>query len=322
LKRSGLLLILVLVVMVVAAAALLLYPSRPRIPKPAQPRLFATLEDTDGNPQTPSNAEGITVDSDGNVYVGLLSERAIVKITQNGEKSVFAKIPGQGIILGLAIDSAGNIYVGDFNFMDPKNSCDCIRMVTPIGNVTVFASGIEIPNGLAFDREGNLLVTSSSQGAIYKIDKTGKVELLIQHDLLKSHDHRNPFGANGIAVTKDGIIYVANTADGNILKISDGEVSIFGPEKAFQGADGLALDSAGILYVAENRANRVSAITPAGERIVIAESDDSDGSNGELESPASLVFYGGNLYVTNADFQSPKNSKTEPPYTVSVIRIG
>lgn len=323
-RNISTLILLIAVVAVVVALAILPspYPTSPPPPKPTTPTLLVILDDTDGNPQTPPNSEGITVDSKGNVYAGLLAERTVVKITPTGEKTVFAQIPGQGNLLGLATDKEDNIYVGDVNFQDPKNSCSCIRKITPSGDVTVFASGIALPNGLAFDKDGNLYVTSSSEGTIYKVSKAGKLELFLQHDLLKSHDPKSQFGANGIAVTRTGVIYVANTADSNIIKISGKDVRIFGPEKGFEGADGVALDSADNLYVAQNRLNVISALTPAGERIVIAENEDSDGRKGELESPASLVFFKTRLYVANADFASQKNTMTEPPYTISVLEIG
>jgi sugar lactone lactonase YvrE len=296
--------------------------SESQVPAFTVPTLFSEINDTDGIPETPSNAEGITVDSKGNLYIGLIVERVVVKITQSGEQSIFAEIPDEGALLGLATDGEDNIYVADFNFVDPTNSCDCIRRISADGEISIYASGIPTPNGLAFDKNGNLFITSSFQGAIYKIDESGNVELFIENDLIRSHDPNFGFGANGIAITNNGDIYVANTGDSSIIKISGDNLTIFGQKGEFPGADGLALDSAGNLYIAQNSANRISALTPNGETIVIAENDDSEGINGELESPASISFYKDKLYVTNADFPMVKNTENEKPFTISVLEIG
>jgi sugar lactone lactonase YvrE len=311
------------IILIVGIVFLIGYPLGPRVPSATEPELFAIIEDTDGIVETPPNIEGIASDSEGNIYVGLLTERTIVKIDQNGEQSVFARIPGQGFILGLAVDKDNNVYAADFNFLDVNNSCNCIQKITPEGEITVFGSGIPTPNGLAFDNDGNLLVSSSAQGAIYRIDEDGNVAMFIDNDLLRSHDPQNIFGANGLAILANGTIFVANTADASIIKISSlRDARIYGPENGFPGADGLALDSDGNLYVAQNSVNTISAITPNEEVIVIAESVDSDGSNGELESPASLAFYNDRLYVSNADFAMETNTASELPFTVSVLEIG
>lgn len=316
-------LVAVIIIAVGAAALFLLQPAanQPEVPGKTTPELFATIQDTDGAQQTPSNAEGIITDSKGNVYASLLAERAVVIIDQNGAQRIFARVPGNGSLLGLAVDATDNIYVADANFGDPQRSCNCIRKITQEGNVTIFASGIPIPNGLVFDRDGNLLVASSGQGAIYKVDKEGRVSLFLDDDLLKSHSQR-PIGANGIAVTMDGTIYVTNTGDSSVIRIKDGNVSIFGSANDFPGADGVALDSAGNLYIAQNSVNTISALTPRGAKVIVAQNGNSTGVNGELEAPASLAFYQDRLYVSNADFPGGTNSKTETPYTISVLKIG
>lgn len=323
-KSFYLVLTLLFVVVAAVAAAYLMLPttSQPKIPEKTIPQLFAAIQDTDSNSQTPTNTEGIIVDSKGTVYVGLLAERAVISINQNGAQRMFARIPGDGSLLGLAVDSKDNIYVADANFGDPQGISNRIHKITQAGDVTVFASGIPAPNGLIFDRDGNLLVTSITQGAIYKVDKDGKVTLFLDHDLLKGHNPQFPFGANGIAVTTDGTIYVANYGDSNIIRIKGGNASIFGEEKDFPGADGLALDSAGNLYIAQNAVNTISALTPEGTKIIVAQNGDSTGMNGELEAPASLAFYQDRLYVTNTDYQMGTNTRTEPPYAISVLKIG
>jgi sugar lactone lactonase YvrE len=71
---------------------------------------------------------------------------ALVKFTPGGIKSiVVADLQGYG----LAFDSLGNLFV---------SGVDSIFKLTPDGNKSTFATGIEASGGLAFDPAGNLLV--------------------------------------------------------------------------------------------------------------------------------------------------------------------
>jgi gluconolactonase len=51
----------------------------------------------------------------------------------------------------------------------------------PVGEISVFATGLDHPEGLAFDREGYLWAGSES-GQIYRIDPQGKVEVIARVD--------------------------------------------------------------------------------------------------------------------------------------------
>src|ERR1044072_1573591 len=79
----------------------------------------------------------------------------------------------------------------------------------------------------------------------------------------------DPFG---IAVAKDGTIYVADAGASNqIRKLSpDGSVTTFTNANDFDTPSALALDANGNLYVADTSNNRVRKVTPQGEVSTIA----------------------------------------------------
>ena len=113
----------------------------------------------------------------------------------------------------------------------------------------------------------------------------------------------DPFG---IAVAKDGTIYVGDAGENNhIRKISpDGQLTTFtNGGNDFDTPSGIALDANGNLYVADTSNNRVRKVTPQGEVSTIA----GDGTAGYLDGPAA-----------HARFNGPVGVAVDPPGNVFV----
>jgi DNA-binding beta-propeller fold protein YncE len=103
----------------------------------------------------------------------------------------------------------------------------------------------------------------------------------------------DPFG---IAVAKDGTIYVADAGEDNhIRKLSpDGSTTLLtGGAKDFDTPSALALDANGNLYVADTSNNRIRKVTPQGEVSTIA----GDGSAGYVDGPAAQARFNGPIGV-------------------------
>jgi sugar lactone lactonase YvrE len=76
-----------------------------------------------------------------------------------------------------------------------------------------------VPNGLAFDKQGNLFVSDSVLGAVWRIpsDGSASAEIWLQHELVAGYTPED-FGANGVAFWK-GNLYVANTGRGALVHV-------------------------------------------------------------------------------------------------------
>lgn len=72
---------------------------------------------------------------------------------------------------GPATDSNGNIYFSDIN-------AGRIYKWSPDGNVTVSLEGLNKPNGLMFDKSGNLIACEGGNGRLISIDPQGQIAVL------------------------------------------------------------------------------------------------------------------------------------------------
>jgi DNA-binding beta-propeller fold protein YncE len=190
------------------------------------------------------------------------------------------------------------------------------------------------PNALTFDRRGNLYVSDSFQGAVFRINDARKCSTpclvtTVTHDGLLATAGFPPFGANGLALNGDGTkLFIANTGDDRILRLDlkTGDISVFA--ESINGADGIAFHH-GSLVVAANQADEVLILNNNGR--VIAKLGDflgirKDGSPRGLLFPASIVIVDDKIFVTNLALPLTPAVGDEPEedvtrYTVSRIDI-
>lgn len=236
-------------------------------------------------------------------------------------------------LLGLAFGPAdGKVYITNFgaskiqriaaNF-DAGSAIEDVAIVPSIGapanrsepnpdgsaDVIQFGSNMfPAPNAMVFDSTGNLYVSDSFQGAIYRIENaqicaTPCAAPTVVHSSLLATAGFPPFGANGLALSRDeATLFVANTGDDRILKVdlATSAVSVFA--ESVNGADGIAFDAQGTLWVAANQADEIVGLNGNGRVVASIGSFEGlrrDGSPDGLLFPASLVILGQDLYVTN-----------------------
>lgn len=256
--------------------------------------------------------EGIAVDKKGNLYVSLNPLGQLWKIGPDGTESILLDL-GESGAGGIAIDASSNVYMTHFSFNPATQGVYCVTR----DGVTERLPGTEalvFPNGLAFDKQGNLFVTDSTVGAIWRIPRGGSAQLWLQHPLLEGLGEipgYPPIGANGI-VYRHGSLYVANTEKGYIVQVPiltggvAGEPEIIAQGAKLYGLDGIALDVHGNIYALVILQSKLVKIDPVDGQITeILTATDG------LDEPASLAFGTGkgnrqSVFFTNFSVVPPQ----------------
>ena len=119
------------------------------------------------------------------------------------------------------------------------------------GTVTVFATGLSAPDGLALDALGNLYEADKGSGNIYMFTPSG-VRTTIASGLSYPE---------GVALDSSGRVYVTEAGNGNIDRISGGVTSLFATLPANSAPSALAFDSSGNLYAAGFNSDAIYKIT-------------------------------------------------------------
>ena len=269
---------------------------------------FATL------PPGAAHPEGITVDGKGNVYVATFA----VAGTSSGTGQMFVFDPrgrllrtvnvegSSTLLLDLAFHpTTKDLLVIDFGHQQVLN-------VNPVNGkskvfTTIPGGAAAGPNVLTFDAAGNVYVSDSFQGAIWRTGPTGGAATAWVQTPLLTTTGVPPFGANGLAFNGSGdTLFVCNTGNDSVVKVpvtsggAAGTPSVF--VNSVNGCDGLIIDEQDNLWLAANQADEIVVVNPSG-RAIAKLGDfggiDAGGAPIGLLFPASLVRSGGFIYVTN-----------------------
>ena len=267
--------------------------------------------------------EGIAIDPDGNVYASSNSDRAttvgyVCVLDKKGNLIDFIPVPtGPGAAtIGLLGElwEDGFLYVLDQADNIPPHG-RILRINPRTHEVKTVASGLAFPNGMAEDRNGNIYVSDSLLGAIYRFSEDrSRLTLWFKDPALLSRNPDQPVGANGLAFdANERFLYVNNTGNRQVLRIpfdedgKPGRIQLFadgatieqqqglsGPVILFF-ADGLQFDVRGNLYVMANIANEIQVFAPDGKLVQRYRGV----GNNALDFNASAIFKGRLLFMTN-----------------------
>jgi sugar lactone lactonase YvrE len=295
---------------------------------------------------------GVAVASGGTLYVADSVNNTIRKISSGGAVTTFAGTAGKAGSTdatgtsalfnqpyGVAVDSSGNVYVADFGNYT-------IRMITSGGVVTTFAgtagsagsadgtgtaARFNQPIGIAVDGSGNVYVADSANNTIRKITSGGVVTTLAgtagsagsadgTGTAARFHSPR------GLAVDGNGNIYVADSENCTIRKITSGGVvttlagtpgsfasqSGTGAAALFDVPVGVAVDGSGNVYVSDELGYTISkgsqaavvapTITqqPQTQTVPVGSTVVFDVAAGGLPSPTYQWYFNGNVLSSGA----------------------
>jgi sugar lactone lactonase YvrE len=162
------------------------------------------------------NPTGLAIDRNGYLFVSSRNDGTIHRVSPDGQSMQW--VEGMGVATGLAFDKNGNLYVGDrsgtifkvgpdreifvFATLEPSlsayhlafspagelfvtgpttSSFDRVYRISPGGEVGVFFRGLGRPQGIAFDKSGNLYVAASLAGkrGVVRITPQADAELVL-----------------------------------------------------------------------------------------------------------------------------------------------
>src|SRR5438477_354306 len=149
------------------------------------------------------------------------------------------------------------------------------------------------PEGITADAGGTLYAAGLS-GNICVVNGSGQITRVI------------PVAAGDALLGElfvDGQIYVAD----NNGDFSGGRVDrVNVATGALDGADGIVCDASGRVWVCANQANEIQVLSPTGTNLVRRFSGSGDDA---MHFPASPVFVGHAMFVTNLYFATPGAGK-------------
>jgi uncharacterized protein (TIGR03437 family) len=287
-------------------------------------------ESGDGGPATAAMLGAplaLAVDSSGDLYI---AEPDRIRKVSGGTITTIASLFGPQ---AMTFDSDGNLYIAQATHQIRKITRGVITTVA--GNGTAGFSGdggpataasLNYPDGIAVDSAGNLYIADGGNNRIRKV--TGQtISTLAGNSTAGFAGDNGPassaslLGPYGVAVDSQGNIFIADSGNIRVRKVSGGIISTVAGNGGF-GGDGIATavglnqprdvaaDSSGNIYISdvgERRIRKVAAgkiTTVAGNGTVGFVGDGGPAINASLVNPVALaVDAAGAVYVADPNDQ-------------------
>jgi sugar lactone lactonase YvrE len=299
---------------------------------------------------------GVAADVWGNVYIADTSNHRVRKVTvstgiittiagtgaagynADGIVATTAKLNGP---TGVAIDGSGNVYIADSDNNRVRKLMLSTGIITTVAGTGTFGyngdgilatnAQLNYPLGVTVDRSGNIYIVDKnnhrvrkvtvSTGIITTVAGTGAAGYNGDRIVATSAQLSNP---NGIAIDGSGNIYIADTENHRIRKVtvSTGIITtVAGTGTMGHNGDGIAatmadlkyprgvnIDGSGNVYIADTLNHRIRKVTVSTGIITAVAGTGSLGFNGDGIVATNSLLYGphsvavdrfGNVYIAD-----------------------
>jgi sugar lactone lactonase YvrE len=281
------------------------------------------------------SAPGIASDSGGSIYVPDRSSAQIHRISFDGTNTIAAGVayPGNGysgdggpalnaslgVPAAVAVDGNGNLYIADGqNGVIRKVTTDGIsHTIAGIGASGYSGDGgpatsaqLNGPAAIAVDFSGNVFIADTGNNRIRKISPAGIITTIaggptagFAGDGLPSSNSLLNL-PQSLALDSFGNLYVADTLNNRIRKISAGRISstaagtgsnVYGDGGPATSAilnhpEAVAVDAAGNVLIADTYDFRIRSVSPAGLITTIAGAAAGSFDNGVAATSAQVGY--------------------------------
>ena len=208
-----------------------------------------------------TGSEDFVFDELGN-YVGVDGNGNLVRISIDGQQTLWAPAIGSGFMAGMGILPDGAVIVCDAG----EGS---LKKILPNGTVTTLLGGLQYPNGMDIGADGFIYVAENNDDQVRRVNPETGAFTIAAEGLLQP---------NGVTVSSDPkVFFVGSFGGGVVYKVEMGEdptqpgtVSELSTDFQAGLLDGIGVDECGYVYVAEYTTGVIYRITPAGDTSVLA----------------------------------------------------
>jgi sugar lactone lactonase YvrE len=298
---------------------------------------------------------GLALDGKGDLYISDIGTHRVLKLDRRGRLTVVAG-SGEGGFGGdgglatqarlfsphdLAFDAEGNLLIAD-TFNHRVRRVDRRGVITTIAgdgqakyagdNGPARQASLQLPQGVALDREGALLIADTFNHVVRRVDRNGTITTFAGTVPGHGGDGGEASRAQinlpmAVAVAPDGGVYISDAANSRIRRVApDGRIRTvvgYGPAQDTYGAgfagDGgpaekakifsatdLKFDAAGNLYISDSGNNRIRAVRGgiigaiAGSGRQGFSGDGGQATSAELNAPQKIAIApDGSLFIAD-----------------------